>query len=445
MAVNTFESYPIIKKFIQTSETSDVQRGGNGITSFDDPTYLGFDIRFDIDSPLFRDAIAGETEKSNSDATPSVENDNIQSSQTRFNKIEQSAGAVGYLESVGEYVRANYLRAFIQGLREVANTRKYYFQTIEGLSSAYEKATIISEDPYIGTKGDEGIVIGCLEAIDLKMTALMNLYRSAVYDVRYKRFVLPKNLMYFNVIVDVYEIRNFIRGASINRENGERVSEFINENTSNVSFKFIECTWMPAESARVFDNVTNVSPGLAATAIKWNYGDIFIDSSFSGYGDRLDEQSTARMREASIGKNKVFADSVQANIPGAIQSEFDSVINRAQENLNPENILSTSQNRADRAINSIVQNDILGNVFGLRGDLLGVINNPQAFTSAIEGAILQNQTVPGINSLGERILPPGFQPTNSNGLNPPTTSGRDNLFGPSPSGPPPLDSTNIFE
>jgi hypothetical protein len=50
-------SYDFAKRFVQTPST--FRSGGNGVTSLDDPTYLGFNLRFDISSPLFNGARKG--------------------------------------------------------------------------------------------------------------------------------------------------------------------------------------------------------------------------------------------------------------------------------------------------------------------------------------------------------------------------------------------------
>jgi hypothetical protein len=181
------------KKFITVNKNP--VSSGNGITGYDDPTYLGFTLTFDITSPLFNGATkgaAGATVASGS------ENDTV-----------ESQSAIGYLKAIGESNRANYLQAFVQGIREINNTRPYYWQSITGLSEAWQATSSMGPDPYVGSKEGEGISIDCLEAIDLKLTALFSLYRLAVYDSRYRRFVLPKNLMYFDVDVQVAEIRNF--------------------------------------------------------------------------------------------------------------------------------------------------------------------------------------------------------------------------------------------
>ena len=164
-------SYDFAKTFVQTP--SSAVGGGNGVTSLDDPTYLGFNIRFDIKSPLFEGALEG------SPSIPPGENPDELNQGGAHELGSHPAGesAVGYLNKVGETTRATYLKAFCQGLREIQTTRPYYFQTIEGLQEAFNKT--VSMTPYGGAADGEGITVGLLEAIDLKMSALFNLYKAA--------------------------------------------------------------------------------------------------------------------------------------------------------------------------------------------------------------------------------------------------------------------------
>ena len=190
-------SYDFAKRFVQTPTS--FQSGGNGVTSIDDPTYLGFNLRFDIASPLFNGGDTGNSGIPNSDG--STENNST-------NEIPETESAIGYLTTRGDTTAAAYLKSFIQGLLEIQRSRPYYFQTIDGIQPAFAK-TVDMLDPYGGVAANEGITIGMLEAMDLKMSALFNLYKMAAFDVRHKRQRIPRNLLHFNVIVDVVEIRKF--------------------------------------------------------------------------------------------------------------------------------------------------------------------------------------------------------------------------------------------
>lgn len=434
-------SYPIIKRFVQDSPQL---RGANGVTDLDDPTYLGFSLSFDLTSPLFNDGF------------PADPNDNLYSG---------SPSASAYLSVLGEQTRSAYLKSFIQGLQQINSERPYYWQSVEGLSDLWSKNTDFSEDPYVGTKDQEGITIGCLEAIDLKLTALFSLYRMAVYDAKYRRYIVPNNLLRFNVTISVQEIRkfktvrNWLNALNLSTKRQDTL-DYINENTSQISFTLTDCMWIPGESGKVFDNVSNNEVNVTSTSIKFSYSNIVESSQFSGYDGKLDQKSK-------------LIDPPQAKLG-------DKIKNFAKDQL--ANQANGAINKGLRAANSFLQGLTLGNVYGGRNTLFGAISNPQALINAAIGAAVQEETTfgnsfgfrvgenlfpanpivpggrlapnrsafdpvtPSQNSLPQqgRIQPPALRPTNNDGLNPPTFNS-NNLFGSSPSGPPPLTSSNIFE
>jgi len=441
-------SYEFGKRFVSTA--SSVSGGGNGVTSLDDPTYLGFQIRFDGMSPLFNGAEIGSTEPP-VNQVPSIAdlaaqelgfiNGNPDDTTNANSGNHPSVNsAVGYLEKVGEANRANYLRSFVQGIRHIERTRPYYFQTIEGLSEAWNK-TVNMIDPYGGAAEGEGITIGLLEAIDLKMSALFSLYKLACYDTRYKRTVLPINLMYFNVDVDVFEIRKFktVRNwlAALNlSDTSPDTINFVNENTSKITFRFEECTWDPTQTGVIFGNVTNAGGNaMAVSSMKWDYGRVLMDSQFSGYNSALKDAAQQKPESPTL-KN--------------------AVKNFAKDQL--ANAAKGAVNNLQRGLSSKFQSFALGNVFGLRNQIFSAIQNPQAVLSAAQGALVQTDQIGGelasINRLGDNPLGEGVQPPNSlptDNINAgqipsdPSPLNSNNIFGRGPSGPAPLESNNVFE
>lgn len=446
----TSSNTEIIKRFV-TAQTS-VSGGGNGVTTLDDPTYLGFSLRFDILSPLFNGATNGEPQAPPSESTLVSELGGALglTQQQPGASIAETAeikgeSAVGYLKKVGEPTRASYLMSFIQGLREVNAFRPYYWQTIEGLQDAWSNSSNML-DPYNGTKDDEGIVIGCLEAIDLKISALFSLYRSAVLDNSYNRFVLPKNLSFFDVYIDVYEIRNFKSSISwLDKINSGRdgsalsqtdVDRFLNENTSRITFKFCDCTWNINESGKIFEKVTNAGgTEMASTSMKWGYKRIEMESIFSGY-----DQSLADGKKTQSN----------GSLSGAVK---DAATNAAQ------NAANSSIERLRQAATARVQGLLLGNVFGIRNQVFSALQNPGILSSAIEGAGTQignlfgarGQTGP---SLGDDVFdrPPVFSsslPTENifvgQGDDSAETLNSTNIFGLGPSGPIGATGPNSFE
>jgi len=374
------QSYSFAKRFVSNATTA-YGSGTNGVTSLDDPTFLGFSLMFDITSPLFAGAVEGNQGIPAPEVNPAADiAGNLQVSQAqgptqrdgRSNDNYPSIpSAVAYLAKIGESNRVEYLKAFIQGLQEINTTRPYYWQTIDGLIEAWNKSTKFEIDPYTGTTGEEGITIGCLEALDLKLTALFSLYKMAVYDVRYKRFIVPKNLLRFDVYIYVQEIRKFktVRNwlnVFRKEKDDDEALKLINQNTSQVGFKFTECMFDPAASGNVFEGVTNTGGEIATTQMKFNYGGMENVSQFSGYNDKLDES------KIPANTNPGFKDKLK-------QFGKDQLANAA----------AGAVNAVGRTVSSAIQGITLGNVFGLRNSLLGAISNPQALINAAAGAAIQ--------------------------------------------------------
>ena len=348
------------KAFMENSFPTNIQSGGDGVTNIDDPTYLGFSLSFQMDSPLFQGIWSNPPDS-----------------------------AVGYLEQV-DPTRAGYLRAFLQGIWRINRERPWYWQTITGLTEAWQKNTTNPKDPYVGTAPGEGIEIGCIEAIDLKLTALFSLYRMAVYDNAYRRFILPENLRHFDVNVSVLEIRRFrqtanwmnlitdkLAGTAVGdfmaSEDKGNIMSYVNDNTSQVTFKFTDCEWDTAVGGKVFDTVTNVGGDIASTSIKFSYGNVVENSQFSGYDGKLvGDMLTFYMPQSQADGKWNFKDAAKEFAKDQIANQVNGAISAIES-----------------AASGYLQKFTLGNVFGLRNKIFGAINNPQALTNAAVGAAAQ--------------------------------------------------------
>lgn len=361
------------KAFRERSYPTEIQSGGDGVTNIDDPTYLGFNLMFPIDAPLFQ---------------PESAQDDL-----------QLTSAIAYLNQRSP-TRAMYLKAFTTGMRRINQERPWYWQTIEGLGDAWSRNMTDPKDPYVGTKPGEGITIGCLEAIDLKLTALFSLYRLAVYDNKYRRFMLPQNLRYFTCHVQVIEIRNFrtatnwlsaISGGKwddfMAGKDGDvkgNILDYVNDNTSAVSFVFEDCEWNVKTSGKVFDGVNNTGPDMAKTSIQFSYGNIKEDSQFSGYDGRL----KGDFREIDDGKN------TSVDEDGDFKYDAkQAVTSFAKDQL--ANQANGALNSAERAASGFAQSFALGNVYGSRNKLMAGLNNPAALSNAAIGGAVQVAQVNG--------------------------------------------------
>lgn len=152
-----------------------VKSKGRSAHAYGDPTFLSFFLLFDWygpGSPLFN----GE--------------------------------AADFLRNViGDNDRAVELEKFVKYLKRINQEMPWFFQSITGLDAAYTYGKL--DDALVFKEGAQ-IEIGCLETLDFTMAGIFNMYRSIILDTNRYVKILPDNLCYFNVYVNVQEIRNFV-------------------------------------------------------------------------------------------------------------------------------------------------------------------------------------------------------------------------------------------
>jgi hypothetical protein len=157
---------------------------------YDQPTYLTFalDFRFEgieVDS-LMDDGLW---------KSPLFES----GGKNKWRSAQTHLGSLGYKDKEAGLVK------FKSILEYLTFNAPWYFQSIQGLDTLWSNATDI-KGAY---KGNEAVLtIETLEAIDLRITEIASLYRSAVYDKVYMRELVPDNLRWFCVDIYVAEARN---------------------------------------------------------------------------------------------------------------------------------------------------------------------------------------------------------------------------------------------
>lgn len=168
---------------------------------YQDPTWLGFKLLFFFDQPDSRLLYMGP---------PDPDPNNPAATNSASDLIPNTAYT--YLKNIGDDTRAYYMKKFVKHLKDINMKTPWFFQTIEGLGEAWKRGYQDDEFKAMLPK-DRKITIGCLESIDLRMSALMDLYRKACYDWRYRREIVPWNLRTFSVYIYVYELRNINRSG----------------------------------------------------------------------------------------------------------------------------------------------------------------------------------------------------------------------------------------
>jgi len=198
----------------------------------EDPTYLGFKFVFDFGSlpvnleygwapsPLLR--IPNYTSVNGAANMPKnlfgqPQYQNVNSNVTYYSAYNYLLERDGSYRGSNGLKRANALKQFQILLNNINSNAPWFFQSIDGLdkleqialSGFQDEQGMDSFDPARTNK--KTLKINCLESLNLRMTALANLYNQATFDADNMRWLVPRNLRKFTMWIYVTEIRNFFK------------------------------------------------------------------------------------------------------------------------------------------------------------------------------------------------------------------------------------------
>lgn len=175
-----------ITKFLSSAESL----GKRGVLrdDFDEPTYVGFMIKFDFASPMVAD-IGG-----NLDYMP----------QGLLGSKDAPYSAETYLRNINEDARADGIKAFNDILWSISENTPYYIQEIGGIDSLYK----IDPENNFRAK-DAKITLKMLDGLDLRTYALMDLYKRCAFDTNWMRWTLPDIHRFFAMDIYITEFRSF--------------------------------------------------------------------------------------------------------------------------------------------------------------------------------------------------------------------------------------------
>ena len=198
----------------------------------EDPTYLGFSMDFDfgvlgIDqeygipiSPLFKEGsynnetnlnIFGQLDYEGRSKLP--KDILFYSAQTYLENREVAVTNNDFPETGGK--RAQMIKQFKILLRDITKNQPWFFQSIDGLDSLYKVARGGYQDQEKESDFNPSraatIEIKTLESLNLRITALADLYNHATFDFINMRETLPRNLRRFRMYIYVTDLRNFFK------------------------------------------------------------------------------------------------------------------------------------------------------------------------------------------------------------------------------------------
>jgi hypothetical protein len=198
----------------------------------EDPTYLGFSMDFEfgllgIDqeygtpvSPLFKDGsylndtnlnIFGQLQYIGRSKTP--KDVLFYSAQTYLENREVSTTYDGFPRTGGK--RSQMIKQFKILLRDITKNQPWFFQSITGLDALYKVARggfqDLDSDTDFNPSRAATITVTTLESLNLRITALADLYNHATFDFINMRETVPRNLRRFRMYIYVTDLRNFFK------------------------------------------------------------------------------------------------------------------------------------------------------------------------------------------------------------------------------------------
>lgn len=200
---------------------------------YSDPSFVTFRILFDFE--------------------PIVSNDEVMQGLLLNEARDESA--VSYLRRMGELERGEVLKEFIWLLSRISNDFPWFFKSLSNISGLWNWGFIDDQGNTDGKPVD--IDIECYETVDLRITALADLYRKATRDRRYFRELLTMDKKRFNMTIIMGEARNLRTFL------GSNETDWL-DSVSAVAFRCLDCEFDFSEvipsTLSASDAPTNPSP-----------------------------------------------------------------------------------------------------------------------------------------------------------------------------------------
>jgi hypothetical protein len=219
----------VTKSFLTYGNPSTGAPKPGSMSDWQDPTYMGFQIRLvrssnsEVDLDDFPHGLfcgfytaPPETEGEEEPANTSWKHSNKYSTYN-------------YLISRGEYKRAEYIRLFETGFSSLLNDCPWYFIKVSGLADAWK---IDAKNNWRAK--DKKITVETLESIDMKMSYLIDCYRKAVFDANWMRWAVPDHMRWFKMDIIISEVRPMKIGPTAEESTNNPGPETSNEPTTRL-------------------------------------------------------------------------------------------------------------------------------------------------------------------------------------------------------------------
>ena len=364
---------------------------------FQDPTYIGFKLFFLVNQP--------DSKLLSDQALPNT--------------------AMAYLTNIGDTARMHYLKKFVQHLVAINQQTPWFFQSIEGLQDAWKHGYQEADfKPLL--PADRKISIKCLESIDLRMTALIDLYRKACFDWPNRREVVPKNLRQFTMYIYCYENRTInVKGqpgsnslstlkeyASLPEVNQRQIDQnkimlgvplsdpnvskkipsiesikagvegvigigndevsktsnedifagSINDTINRIMFKFDLCEWLPDESGVIGSKVNNIMGEPADQTLAFSYKTVYEENLYNLFSGIAVTDLNYILDQTALDNAGPTLDKLNKKFEAGGGFGLKDITNPNFNSLKP--FASMAADRLTEAVASRGKGLLLGNIYG---------------------------------------------------------------------------------
>lgn len=293
------------------------------------------------------------------------------------------------------------LNMFINGFEDLCISHPYYLQSIEGLQDVYKKYFDTSKDPFFGGN-DTKIKISCLESIDLRMFALFDAYFRAIWDRKFRRMLIPRNLQKFNCTVIVHDMRRLLAISNSDYKTKIENWESVEQNTSMIIFRFKNCVFDVDAIGDTLSGVSNADKTEAKFSFQFSYANVDID---------VCSLADALQNSGKYDKLKNYRDLTDQN---SYTKEFGSELNNPKkiseldfrnvyEGETGRGLFGTLMDFGQRVFNSTTSSSNLGNVYS--DGAVGLVSNMlNSIGAGGFGSYLQTQGKEAIRDLGRSAV-----------------------------------------
>lgn len=199
------------RKFIyESAGTPDEQK-----LKYNDPSFITFRILFDFE--------------------PIISNDEV--TQGLLLDENRDESGISYLRRTGELERAEALKEFRWLLGRISNDYPWFFKSVDGVDNLWKWGYKDSSGEKVNDE-PVSLTVKCYETVDLRMTALADLYRKSSWDRNFFRELLTIDKRRFNMTIIIGEARKLRTFMNSDRSSGS--TQWLNH-MSAVAFRCLDC------------------------------------------------------------------------------------------------------------------------------------------------------------------------------------------------------------